>query len=181
MASEKVDGNDSAQAKGSQDPEVLAKEIERTREDLAETFDAIADKVSPKRVAQRTTESVKATVKEKAGQAREVLGEKAGQAKEAAGHAKDAVAEKAASARTAVQERTSSAGEPALPVAAEPEPGVDPLLPSTAGVEVPVLSPKPVPTYGPDAYSTTPAVPKEALIGGVVGLLVLLLVWRRRR
>lgn len=165
---------------GSPDPAQLAKEIERTREDLAETFDAIADKVSPKRVAHRTTESVKATVKEKAAVAKEVLGEKAGQAKEAAGHAREAVQEKAASARTAVQQRTGGSGEPALPVAAEPEPGVDPLLPSTAGVEVPVLAPKPVPSSGPGAYRSGPAVPKEALIGGAVALLVALLVWRRR-
>ncbi len=61
---------------GSQDPEVLAREIERTREDLAETMDAIADKVSPKRVADRTkaratevTQHAIATAKEKAAEA----------------------------------------------------------------------------------------------------------------
>ena len=42
----------------SNDPEVLAAEIEKTREELAETLDAIADKVSPKRVASRTRKKV---------------------------------------------------------------------------------------------------------------------------
>jgi MYXO-CTERM domain-containing protein len=37
---------------------VLAKEIERTREDLAVTLDAIAEKVSPKRVAGRAREQI---------------------------------------------------------------------------------------------------------------------------
>lgn len=60
---------------GSQDPAVLAKQIERTREDLAATLDAIADKVSPKRVAGRAREQLTvaaqgalATAKLKAGQ-----------------------------------------------------------------------------------------------------------------
>lgn len=43
--------------------EQLAAEIERTREDLAHTLDAIAEKVSPKRVASRTTKKVTQAVK----------------------------------------------------------------------------------------------------------------------
>ena len=41
------------------DPAQLAADIERTREELAETLDAIADKVSPKRVVKRVGDSVK--------------------------------------------------------------------------------------------------------------------------
>ena len=45
-----------------QDPEALQQEIERTREELAQTFDAIADKVSTKRAVSRTTTRVKGKV-----------------------------------------------------------------------------------------------------------------------
>ncbi|RJL32384.1 DUF3618 domain-containing protein [Bailinhaonella thermotolerans] len=44
------------------DPEALEREIERTRAELARTVDAIADRVSPKRVAQRGVARVKANV-----------------------------------------------------------------------------------------------------------------------
>jgi len=56
-------------AKPSADPEVLASEIERTRAELAETLDAIADKVSPKRVVKRTTKKVGDAAKEGATEA----------------------------------------------------------------------------------------------------------------
>jgi Protein of unknown function (DUF3618) len=46
------------------DPEALEREIERTRVELARTVDAIADKVSPKRVAERGVARVKATAGE---------------------------------------------------------------------------------------------------------------------
>ena len=55
----------------SSDPEQMAAEIERTREELAETLDAIAEKVSPKRVAKRTTKKVADAVKETAHDAKE--------------------------------------------------------------------------------------------------------------
>ena len=45
-----------------QTPDELQQEIERTREELAQTFDAIADKVSPKRAVSRTTTRVKGKV-----------------------------------------------------------------------------------------------------------------------
>ena len=50
-----------------QDPDELQQEIERTREELAQTFDAIADKVSPKRAVSRTTTKVKGKVGSLAG------------------------------------------------------------------------------------------------------------------
>ncbi len=46
-------------AKASSDPDVLAQEIEQTREELAETLDAIADKVSPRKVVGRTKKAAK--------------------------------------------------------------------------------------------------------------------------
>ncbi|MEV4107369.1 DUF3618 domain-containing protein [Nonomuraea sp. NPDC049695] len=41
------------------DPDELERRIARTRAELAQTVDAIADRVSPKRVAERTVEDVK--------------------------------------------------------------------------------------------------------------------------
>ncbi|KAA9374028.1 DUF3618 domain-containing protein [Microbispora cellulosiformans] len=42
------------------DPDALEKRIERTRAELARTVDAIADRVSPKRVAERGVAKAKA-------------------------------------------------------------------------------------------------------------------------
>ena len=49
------------------DPASLQEQIEQTRAELAETIDAIADRVSPKRVAQRGVGTVKAKVEELRG------------------------------------------------------------------------------------------------------------------
>jgi type VI protein secretion system component VasF len=40
-------------------PDVLAKEIDRTREELARTIDAIADRVSPAKAAKRAVNRVR--------------------------------------------------------------------------------------------------------------------------
>jgi hypothetical protein len=40
-------------------PDALVSEIERTRAELARTIDQIADRVSPAKVAERTTEQIK--------------------------------------------------------------------------------------------------------------------------
>ncbi|GLW63565.1 hypothetical protein Arub01_18090 [Actinomadura rubrobrunea] len=50
------------------DPEALEREIERTRQELARTIDALADRVSPRNVAQRGAERIK----EEAGQVAKV-------------------------------------------------------------------------------------------------------------
>jgi Protein of unknown function (DUF3618) len=47
-----------------QDPAVIARQIEQTRAELAETVDAIATMVSPKRVAERASAQVKDKVAE---------------------------------------------------------------------------------------------------------------------
>jgi hypothetical protein len=44
------------------DPDAIQKEIEQTRAELAETIDAIADRISPKRAASRGAQAVKAQV-----------------------------------------------------------------------------------------------------------------------
>ncbi|MGI5491945.1 DUF3618 domain-containing protein [Microtetraspora malaysiensis] len=49
------------------DPDALEREIERTRVELARTVDAIADRVSPKRVAERSVAKVKANAERLVG------------------------------------------------------------------------------------------------------------------
>jgi MYXO-CTERM domain-containing protein len=44
------------------DPDAVAREIEQTRAELAQAVDAIADRVSPKNVAARGAEALKAQV-----------------------------------------------------------------------------------------------------------------------
>ncbi|WP_033424416.1 DUF3618 domain-containing protein [Actinomadura flavalba] len=44
----------------SRDPEALEREIERTRQELARTIDALADRVNPRNVAHRGAERVRA-------------------------------------------------------------------------------------------------------------------------
>lgn len=46
----------------SRDPDAIAREIEQTRAELADTIDAIADRISPKRAAARGAQAVKAQV-----------------------------------------------------------------------------------------------------------------------
>ncbi|MCW2776365.1 MAG: hypothetical protein JWN17_90 [Frankiales bacterium] len=160
----------------SKDPEVLAAEIEKTREDLAETLDAIADKVSPKRVAGRTKKKVADKVSDVTEQVKEKVAEQTGHAKEAAAGAKD---------------RLSGGSEQVVPV--DVGAAVPPLPPVTAVqadhldlTTTPVSTGAPTPTSTfPTAPSAPPAltgpdVPREALAGAGIGLLLLLLLRRRR-
>lgn len=140
-------------------PEVLVAEIERTREDLARTLDLIADRVSPKRVADRTRTQVlealavaKGRVAEQAGVARE-------KATAAVAEAKDRAAVVSAGARNTVsggsgQHAAVEGGSVAVPASSDLPFGTAPPAPS---------GPKP-----------------EVLAGGALGLLVLLLLRRRR-
>lgn len=65
MSSEKIEqppankGDDVAETRS---PDAIAKEIEQTRAELAETIDAIADRISPKKAASRGAAAVKAGV-----------------------------------------------------------------------------------------------------------------------
>ena len=144
----------------SPDPATLVAEIERTREGLAETLDAIADKVSPKRVVKRTTQKVTGSVKETAILAKEAVVEKAIAAKEAVG-------EKAAAVK---------AHEPVAPQEVVPAPILPgPMVPPPPGLRAlaPPLS-VPAPANGP-------LVRKEFVAAGVGAVLVALFVVGRRR
>ncbi|MFC4589303.1 DUF3618 domain-containing protein [Sphaerisporangium corydalis] len=54
-------------------PEALERDIERTRAELAYTVDAIVDRVSPKRVAERGVAKVKANAGELVAAARDLV------------------------------------------------------------------------------------------------------------
>ena len=91
-----------------QEPAALAAEIERTREELASTLDAIADKVSPKRVAKRSTKKVADSVKETAAHA-----------KESVVHAKDAITAADTTADTAADTTADTTADTAADTTAE--------------------------------------------------------------
>jgi hypothetical protein len=55
-------GGDGGDVAGQRNPDTIQREIEQTRAELADTIDAIADRLSPKRVASRSASAVKAQV-----------------------------------------------------------------------------------------------------------------------
>jgi hypothetical protein len=166
----------------SDDPEVLASEIEKTREELAETLDAIADKVSPKRVADRT--------KKKAGDS---VKEGAATVKAGATQLKDAVVEKkdeltggaGDSAQDGVEDALESVGQdPTAAMAGGEASGLGPVPGATPSGGVPTTSPglRPVPAPSAvDGYGSSPALGAPALAGAAAALVVALYLLRRRR
>ncbi|MEU4829201.1 DUF3618 domain-containing protein [Streptosporangium sp. NPDC023615] len=60
------------------DPAELERQIERTRAELAQTVDAIADRVSPKRVAERGVAKVRANAEHLVAQVGDLVGGAAG-------------------------------------------------------------------------------------------------------
>ncbi len=200
MASERIEGTAAHGTTGagragrtpagreqSADPAVLVAQIEAPREDLAQTLDAIAEKVSPKRVAQRGTErakelaaSAKVVLAERTAGARETVGEKAALAR-------TAIADSSATARQAVADRTGAGHDPgsvavgtagAGPAAILDDPGAGTLPPTTA-VRVPGL---PVRSGGPAgaAPGSVLGLPRETVAGAVAAVVVALWLLRRR-
>ena len=168
---------------GPPDPEQLAQDIERTREDLAQTLDAIADKVSPRRVVDRTKTQAKAdaqqavaTVKEKVATAGASTRVKAAAAAESV---KSGVAQ--AKERVGGDDAARSPLGPATSVeldAAAPVSSTGALADATvvqtepAGADAPAWTPYPAPE---------PASRAPLLVAAGAVVLVLLLVLRRRR
>lgn len=111
---------DSSGGPGAPDPKVLADAIEDTREELAETLDAIADKVSPKRVATRTRKKVGEALQAGANDAVESVQHTAAVAAEAVrsgvAQARDTVPGAGAAVTSA--EQTGSVSDPPPPHAA---------------------------------------------------------------
>jgi len=171
-------------SKGSSpDPEQLAQDIERTREDLAETFDAIADKVSPKRVVDRTKTQAKADAQQAVATV-----------KEASAHAAEVVKVKAAAAADSVRSGVAQAKErvsgddavrsPLTPATSVEVDAAAPVSSAGALADAAVVQTEPA---GADAPAWTPyPAPEPAskaplYAGAGAAVLVLLLVLRRRR
>lgn len=154
----------------SDDPEVLAAEIEKTREELAETLDAIADKVSPKRVAGRTKKKVGDAVKDGADSA-------AATVKAGAASLKGAVNDKKDSLHARGSDDGESLGEALGGVGQHPDAEVPP--PVAGSTVAPPSSLRPVPTsYDAPA---SPRLGPPALAGAAAAVVVALFVLRRRR
>lgn len=155
----------------SSDPEVLATEIEKTREDLAETLDAIADKVSPKRVVKRTTKKVSDAAKVQASGAADTVKHKTASATEAI---KDAAA--------SVKDSVSASDEPAADSAVPPRAAEAALLGADAADAPAGQRPDPMfAPYAPRALPPTQSARVPMLVGAGAAVLVALLLLRRRR
>lgn len=173
------------------DPAALAADIERTREELAGTLAAIADRVSPKQVAKRTKEKVSASVKETAGKAEEKLKTGTAAAVETVKGAADAVKEtvsgqgarhgQAAPGPVAVASATHLADEPHVAVSSTSErvvPAPNPLSQGT--VTIPVSSAGAL-VDAPASYRPAPASKLPIYAGAAAAVAVVLLLLRRRR
>ena len=179
------------------DPAVLAADIERTREELAGTLAAIADRVSPKQVAKRTRQKVGASVKETAGKAEEKLKTGTAAAVETVKGAADAVKEtvsgqgsrvgqgtrlgQAAPGPVRVAPAAHLADEPHVAVSSTSErvvPAPNPLSQGT--VTIPVSSAGALPAATP-TYRPAPASKLPIYAGAAAAVAVVLLLLRRRR
>src|SRR5215213_7825473 len=89
-----------------EEPDQLRRDIEYTRASLSRDVDALAEKTSPKRVAQRRWTSVKEKVMGTPRHARDSFSDKASSAT-------STVQDKASSAASTVQEKASSAASTA--------------------------------------------------------------------
>lgn len=131
---------------GTPDPDQLVADIERTRENLAETLDAIVEKVNPKRV-----------VEEKKQQAKAEAQEAVKTAKTGAANAAQSVKAAAAKGAEAVKDGVASVKEK---IGGDEDPVRSPLTPQTSvevGAAAPVASPPPVGTgTGTPAASGSP-------------------------
>ena len=135
----------------SPDPEVLADEIEKTREELAETLDAIADKVSPKRVTARTKKA----------------------AKDGAADAVESVKETVVAAKDAAKEKVTGQSAPAVPLAAAEVP-VE-VAPTPSSATAPAYTPTDYTSTLP------PAAPSRAPMYAGAAAAALVAFWLLRR
>lgn len=176
------------------DTDELVEDIERTREELAETLDAIADKVSPKRVVGRTKKAAKDGANDAVESVKETAGEAAEAVKKTAGGAAEAVKGGVA----AVKEKVAGDADPVRsPLGPPTSVEIDSAAP-LPGAEVPF---EPAPTPGvladaayvavepvgaePTSYTSTlpPAAPSRMpmLAGAGAALVVLLVLLKRRK
>jgi hypothetical protein len=94
-----------------EEPDRLRQDIELTRASLTRDVDQLADKTSPRRVAQRRWTSVKEKVMGSTDHARHAASDTAGTVQEKASHATDVVSEKASHATDVVGQKAHDAAD----------------------------------------------------------------------
>lgn len=146
------------------DTEVLVTDIEKTREELAETLDAIVDRVSPKKVAERTKVQAREGVQEAVEIVKETAATAAAVVKEKAGTATEVVKEKAGTATLAAKGTAASVRE-RVSGGSDSSASRSPLAPATS---VAIGSASPV--GSPAGTGTTPATPPSPLPQGTVSI-----------
>lgn len=154
---------------GTTDTDTLVSDIEKTREELAETIDAIADKVNPKNVVDRGKQQAREAAKEGVQDAKEVAAAAAEAVKEKASTAAETVKEKASTAADAVKEKVSGGSDdvparsPLTPVTSVEVGSATPVAaaPATPAPGAPAAGPSPLPadTVSVDAGALPPAEP----------------------
>ena len=174
MASKDGSKHSSSDGAAHDEAEVLAASIERTREDLAETVDAIADKVSPKRVAART----KSKVAEKVETVKEQAAQKGAQLKEKSATATAAVKDSASSAVDSAKDSATTAGTGLKDKVSTSSPA-----PTGVGGSTAVVDPRgaTVTTGGPARIGGLPLARVEIVAAAAAAVAVVLVVLRRRR
>lgn len=94
-----------------EEPDRLKQDIENTRASLTRDVDLLAEKTSPKKVAQRRWTSVKEKVMGSTDTARHAAGDTAGTVQDKASSAASTVQDKASSAASTVQEKAGDAAD----------------------------------------------------------------------
>lgn len=95
----------------SRSPDAIQREIEATRAELAETIDAIADRVSPRKAASRSAHAMKAKASAALGHAEKTVGEATGRAGDLASRAASPSPNGSANAEPPVTARTVPAAD----------------------------------------------------------------------
>jgi hypothetical protein len=201
-ADDKGSGDKGSGDKGaSPDTEVLAQEIEQTREELAETLDAIAEKVSPKRVVARNKKAAKDGAKDAVEVVKEGAASAAETVKGTAASAAETVKGGVASVKEKVTGDSDPVRSPLTPATSVEVGAASPLSDDTVSLSVAEVPVEPAPTPGALAdaavtvtepaggetpsYPVTlpPATPSRTPVyaGAGAALLVLLLLLKRRR
>jgi hypothetical protein len=172
-----------AERASSDDPEVLAAEIEKTREELAETLDAIADKVSPKRVASRTKKKVGDAVKDGAEGAAATVKAGTSQLKDAVKDKTDVVKDKVEVVKDKVGGDDATPSDDstqtlAVPVPATTTPAGSPGASATSAASSTSLRAVPPP---PASGGSPLKLGPPATAGALAAALIALVLLRRRR
>lgn len=178
------------------DPDEIAADIERTRDELAETLDAIAYKVNPKRVVESGKEQARDAAKDYAATATALVAQTSTKVRalvsQKTAQAKAAATDKVAATKTSVSQRTAKPPTPSVAssVAVDPAASANTVLPPVTGAPGGTSSAGASGGSGGGASALLAQLPalraklpvsNQVLGGGGAALLGLLLLVRRRR